>query len=105
MAECVVLNIGEGVTCMEGEMVRCGSCGMERQCMVSECKLCEVLARNVALEEEVKEVKVLLAQMRQQMLEVRQETSVRSRASGQRQEGDNWKVVGRGEKGRVSPPL
>ena len=48
MAECVVLNIGEGVTGMEGEMVRCGYCGMEKQCMVSECKLCEVLAINVA---------------------------------------------------------
>ena len=54
------------------------------QAMVSECKLCEVLARNVALEKEVKEVKVLLAQTRQQILEVRQEASVRSRASGQR---------------------
>ena len=59
-------------------MVRYGSCGMERQWMVSECKLCEVLVRNVALEEEVKEVKVLLAQTRQQMQEVRQEASVRS---------------------------
>ena len=48
MAECVVFNIGERVTGMKGEMVRCGSCEMERQCMVSECKLCEVLARNVA---------------------------------------------------------
>ena len=73
--------------------------------MISECKLCEVLARNVALEEEVKEMKVLLAQTRQQILEVRQEASVRSRASGQRQGGDSWRVVGRGGKGRVSPPL
>ena len=62
MAECVVLNIDEEVTGMEGGVVRCGSCGMERQWKVSECKLCEVIARNVALEEEVKEVKVLLAQ-------------------------------------------
>ena len=67
--------------------------------MVSECKLCEVLARNVALEEEVKEVKVLLAQTRQQMQEVRQEASVRSRASGQRQGGDSWRVVDRGGAG------
>ena len=37
--------------------------------MVTECKLCEVLARNVALEEEVNEVKVSLAQTRQQMQE------------------------------------
>ena len=51
MAECVVLNIGEGATGMEDGMVRCGSWGMERQWMVSECKLCEVLVRNVALEE------------------------------------------------------
>ena len=71
MAECVVLNIGEGVTDMEGGVVRCGSCGMDRQWKVSECKLCEVLARNVALEEKVKEVKVLLAETRQQMQEVR----------------------------------
>ena len=46
--------------------------------MVSECKLYEVLARNVVLEEEVKEVKVLFAQTRQQMQEVRREASVRS---------------------------
>ena len=52
---------------MEGGVVRCGSCGMKREWMVSECKLCEVLARNVALEDEVKEMKVLLAQTRQQM--------------------------------------
>ena len=45
-------------------------------------KLCEVLARNVALEEEVKEVKVLLAQTRQQILEIRQEASVRSETRG-----------------------
>ena len=31
--------------------------------------------------------------------------SVRSRASGQGQEGDKWRVVGRDGKGRVSPPL
>ena len=43
MADCVVLNIGEGITGMEGGVVRCGSSGMERQWMVSECKLCEVL--------------------------------------------------------------
>ena len=46
--------------------------------MVSECNLCEVLARNVALEENIKEVKVLLAQTRQHMQEVRREASVRS---------------------------
>ena len=67
--------------------MRCGSCGMERQWMVSECKLCEVLARNVALEEEVKEVKVLLAQTRQQMQKVMREANIRSQASGQRQGG------------------
>ena len=55
---------------------------VERQWMVSECKLCEVLARNVALEEEVKEVKVLLAQTRQQMQKVRREASVRSETGG-----------------------
>ena len=70
MAECV--------TGMEGGVMRCGFCGMERQWKVSECKLCEVLARNVALEEEVKEVKILLAQTRQQMQEVRREVSLRS---------------------------
>ena len=65
--------------------------------MVSECKLCEVLSRNVALEEEVKEVKVLLAQTRQQMLGVRREARVRSRASGQRQRmGVSWRSVDRG---------
>ena len=52
---------------MEGGVVRCGSCGLERQWKVSDGNLCEVLARNVALEEEVKEVKVLLAETRQQM--------------------------------------
>ena len=78
---------------MEGGVVMCGSCGMERQWMVSECKLCEVLARNVALEEEVKEVKISFAQTWQQMLEVRREASVRARASGQRQGEDSWRVV------------
>ena len=39
------------------------------------------------------------------MLEVRREASVKSRASGQRQGGDSWRVVDKGEKGRVNPPL
>ena len=41
------------------------TCGLERQWKVRDYKLCEVLARNVALEEEVKEVRGLLGEMRQ----------------------------------------
>ena len=44
--------------------------------------LCEVLARNVALEEEVKEVRVLVGETRQQMQELRRELSVRSESQG-----------------------
>ena len=64
---------------MEGGMMRCGFCGLERQRKVSDCKLIEVLARNVALEEEVKEVKVLLTETRQ---ELRREASVRGEIVG-----------------------
>ena len=61
MAECVILNADEGVTGMEGKVVtgmeggvvRCGFCGLE-------------------------EVKVLLAETRQHMQELRREVSVRS---------------------------
>ena len=88
MAECVVLSIDEGVCIgMEGGVVRCGSCGLERQWNVSDCKLCEVLARNAALEEEVKEVKVLLAETRQQMQELRWEVSIRSGTGEGKMEG------------------
>ena len=88
--------------------MRCGSCGLERHRKVSDCRLCEVLARNVALEEEVKEVRVLLAETRQQMQELEREVSVRSRASGQILGGigeGEWRVMGRERKGRMSPPL
>ena len=89
----------------------CEACGFERRWKVRDCKLCEVLARNVALEKEVKEIRGLLGETRQQMQEFRGEFSVRSRmriASDESlwgQEEDRWRVVDRRGKGKVSTSL
>ena len=116
MTACTVLSIDEEASGMAHRVV-CGTCGLERSWKVRDCKLCEVVARNVALEEEVKEVRGLLGEARQQLGEVRQQLleqrrlgSVRSRVSvesGQstrEQEESGWRFAVRGGKGRVSPP-
>ena len=118
MSECTVLCIDGDDTGMSHRVV-CGTCGLERSWRVSDCKLCQVVARNVALEEEVKEVRVLLGEARQQLGEVRQhllelrgESSVRLKVRtepGQnqvREQGEGgWRVAGSGRKERVSPPM
>ena len=116
MADCTVVSIDEeGSGFVHG--VVCETCGLERSWKVRDCKLCEVVVRNVALEEEVKEVRGLLVEARQQLGEVRQQLfeqrragSVRSRervesGPSPRVQGERgWRVTVGGGKGRVSPP-
>ena len=71
----MILRIEEEFTGMEGGFVRCGSCGLERQKKVSDHKLCQVLARNIVLEEEVKEMKVFLASGHERQVRDRRGTS------------------------------
>ena len=99
---------------IEDEVVLCGDCGTERRWTVGDCKLCGVVARNVALEEEVREVRVLLSEARQQLQEAKQDLlELRGKGSVRSQSGESprgwgvsgWRAVGRGGKGRESTPL
>jgi len=105
-------------------VILCEVCGTEREGTVVDCRLCEVLARNAALEEEVKEVRGVLSETRQQLgeaqkqlqevmqqvQEIRREASVRPLVtpkpdeSHRCQEKDGWNIVVRGVKRRVNPP-
>ena len=69
--------------------ILCGACGLERAWTVKECRVCEVMARNVALEEEVRETKRELSTAKSQLEEIsrhvkelRGAASVRSRLDG-----------------------
>ena len=117
----------ETVLCIEEEVgmgcrIECETCGLERTWRVKDCRLCEVIARNVALEEEVREVRGMLGEARQQLGELRQQVweqrgvaSVRTRVGAQsgqgsesgqspREQGNGgWKIAVGGGKGRVSP--
>ena len=111
MAECTVVHIDREASGMAHRVV-CETWGLERLWKVSDSKLCDVVARNVALEE-VKEVRGLLGEARQQLGEVRQQLleqrglgSVRSRVrvepgqSLREQEESGWRfAVRRGKEG------
>ena len=82
--ESIVISMGE-VDAGMAHGVMCEGCSMERHWTATECRLCEVLARNAVLEEEIKELRGLwsetkqeLGVLRQQVLEIRGEGSVRS---------------------------
>ena len=133
MGEAVVVSIEEEAAGMASTQLLCETCGLDRTWSVRTCRVCESLARNVALEEEVKELKVQLREarqelgenvalkeevkelkvqlgdVRQQLVEHRGEVSVRSRVrsgAGESSRGPGeggWRVVGKGRNGRVSP--
>lgn len=94
----------------------CDVCGSVRMVSVGDCRLCEVMARNVALEEEMKEVRSVLKEAREEVSRIRTENSVRSKTgvveSTEEPEGESWRVVCKGGKrgtraprgGDASPP-
>ena len=86
----------------------CDVCGSVRMVSVGDCRLCEVMARNVALEEEVREVRSVLKEAREEVLRIRTESSVRSKTgeveSTEEPEGESWTVVCKGGKRGTRPP-
>ena len=93
--------MAEGPVSAVGAIALCFGCGSVRLEAV-ECRLCEVLARNIALEEEVKDVRSVLQDAKEELLRLRGDSSVRSKSgvdvSARESEGDGWRVVGRGRK-------
>ena len=93
---------------MVGKVVFCDVCGSVRMVSVGDCKLCEVMARNVALEEEVREVRSVLKEAREEVSRLRTENSVRPKigeveGTGE-PEGESWRVVCKGRRRGTSPP-
>ena len=93
MAECPVELVGNVALCFG-----CGSVKLDSV----DCRLCEVLARNIVLEEEVKEVRSVLQDAKEELSRLRGDSSVRPKSgvdsSARESEGDGWRVVGRGRK-------
>lgn len=93
-----------------GEVSGCEGCGTLRV-GVQDCRLCEALARNVQLEEQMKEVRRELQEAKEESLRFRGESSVRPKVktgekrseevAGREQEEEGWRLVGRM---RAHPP-
>ena len=86
-----------------GPLLFCAGCGCARLGSVRDCRLCEALASNLVLREEVQEVRRVLQEEREEWARVRGEQSVRpkDRTGEARSVVDTggeqgWKLVGKG---------
>ena len=64
--ESIVISMGEDDAGMV-HGVMCEGCGMERHWTARECRLWEALARNASLEEEIKDLRGLWSETRQEL--------------------------------------